>query len=151
MFCPLFILILQCWGWFLPHNNVNQPQSYMPTLSGPPLILPLQAITAQDGSLCYTAASHQLSILHTNSAYMLTLLSPFISLSSPAGKSYNLIWERFQDVLICPESIKTQTLAIKYKRYLNFTNHSDALEMTATESLNNYKTGKEKMLKTHCK
>ena len=61
--------------WFLPYNNVNQPkvlkvcvcvsslQSLLPPCPAPPSHPSRSSQCAKLGSLCYTAASHQLSIL----------------------------------------------------------------------------------------
>ena len=93
-------------------------------LSGPPLIPSLQAITAQDCSLCYTATSHQLSILHLivhicwrcflHSSHSLPLLcKSYCFLHSSHSlpllcKSYDLTWEKISGCFNLSESIKTQ-------------------------------------------
>ena len=104
--------------------------------------------SARLGSCAYcTATSHQRSILHLMVLHVDAAFSIHLTLLPLLCQSYDLTWEKTAGRFHLSESIKTQILAIKYKRYLNFTSHSDALEMAATGSLNNYKTAK-KMLKT---
>ena len=49
--------------WFLLYNKANQP--YVFIYLHPPPFPPASVITEHRAELCYTAASHQLSVLHT--------------------------------------------------------------------------------------
>ena len=97
--------------WFLPYNNMNQPQVYIcPLLPEPPSHLPphLTPIGCHRalalGFLHYTANSHWLSILPYGNVYVSMLFSPIIPLSPSHTVFRSLSFMSVSPLLICKQN-----------------------------------------------